>query len=114
MTDDRWRDTYDEWKLACPYDDDPEDQCDHEEYEVDWEGCARCDRCGERWWLTADQLTAHHEAEARRMEEYDRAMRREQSRFWRAVDWLRLIQKRSRLTLRRKPKPPLIDDDIPF
>jgi len=27
--DDKWRDTYDQWKLASPYDDyeDPEDEC---------------------------------------------------------------------------------------
>lgn len=49
MADDSWRDTYDEWKLACPYDDEqPEDTCDHEEYEVDWEGRAECHYCGAR------------------------------------------------------------------
>lgn len=28
MSDDRWRDTYDAWKLACPYDDEPEKVCE--------------------------------------------------------------------------------------
>lgn len=36
--DDSWRDSYDAWKLASPYDDyddDPREDCDHDEYEVD-------------------------------------------------------------------------------
>ena len=116
MIDDSWRDSYDEWKLACPYDDyddEPEDHCDHDEYEVDWEGRAECHYCGAHWWLTAEQLDAYQEAEARWMAEYDRQCRRGQSRFWRTVDWLGAIPQRIYHRLRRKPLPD-IDNDLPF
>lgn len=112
--DDRWRDSYDAWKLQSPYDDweeDPRENCDHEEYEVDWEGRAECHYCGAHWWLTPKQHEAYQEAEARWMKAYDRAQRREHSRFWRAVDWLRSIPKRIH-RLVQKPSP--IDDDLPF
>lgn len=116
MADDSWRDTYDEWKLACPYDDEqPEDTCDHEEYEVDWEGRAECHYCGANWWLTPEQLDRYQEAEARWMAEYDRQCLRERSRFWRTVDWLGVLYQRIRHQFRRKPSPPVeIDDDLPF
>lgn len=111
MNDDRWRDSYDAWKLRSPYDDEPEQDCDHVEYEVNWEGRATCDCCGERWYLTADELSAHDEAQGRWMEEYDRLQRREHSRFWRTVDWLRALVKRA-TTRAKKPAP--IVDDLPF
>ena len=113
--DQRWRDSYDAWKLASPYDDweEPE-ECDHEEYEVDWEGRATCDYCRAHWWLTTDQLIAHQEAEARWMEEYYRAQRREQSRFWRVVDWLCAIPARIRQQFKRKATIQVTDDEIPF
>lgn len=115
MIDDSWRDSYDEWKLACPYDDeDPRDTCGHEEYEVDWEGRAECDYCGAHWWLTADQLVAYEKAEEEWHAEYDRQCRREQSRLWRTVDWLSAIPQRIRHQLRRKSRPAEIDDDLPF
>lgn len=111
MTDDRWRDSYDAWKLRSPYDDAPEVDCDHAEYDVDWEGRARCDHCGEHWYLTSAELQAHEAAEARWMEEYDRLQRREHSPFWRTVDWLRALLFRVRSRLR---KPPPVVDDLPF
>lgn len=42
-----------------PYwdDQDDDDPCDHESYDVDiLTGRAHCFRCGEAWWLTSDQL----------------------------------------------------------
>ena len=112
MIDDSWRDSYDEWKLACPYDDEPQDDCCHEEYEVDWEGRAECHYCGAHWRLTGAEHEAYLAAEARWMEAYDRAQRREHSLFWRAVDWLRSIPSRIRLLRRKKAES--IVDDIPF
>lgn len=110
--------SYDAWKTRAPYDDEPEMDCDHSEYEVDWEGRATCDYCGSHWWLTDEQLRAHNEAEARWMEEYDRAQQREHSRFWRVVDWLKgsaMYAKRvARRVAHRQPMPLLDDDDIPF
>ena len=79
---------YDDWEDGFD-DDGHEDTCAHDEYEVDWEGRASCNYCRHHWWLTAAQLEAHHEAEAQFMAEYDRLRRREESRFWRTVDWLR-------------------------
>lgn len=32
-------------------------QCDHEEYDIDWEGRARC-HCGHSWWASAKQMEA--------------------------------------------------------
>ena len=37
-------------------------ECDHEDYEVNWEGRAFC-RCGHSWWLSADQIAAQERAE---------------------------------------------------
>lgn len=109
MSDDGWRDHYEEyWD-----EDDPRDGCAHEEYDVDWEGRAECIRCNERWWLTDQQLEAHHEAEARWHEEYARMQRRENSRFWQAVDWLSAFASRARYRFRRKATV-TTDDELPF
>lgn len=109
MGDDRWRDTYDDWKLRSPYDDEPEVECDHAEYDVDWEGRATCDYCRARWWLIADELKAHDEAQARWMDEYYRMERREHNPFWRTVSFFREFVSRLRL---HKPSP--VNDDLPF
>lgn len=115
---DDWRDTYDTWKLATPpeHDGPGEEPCDHDEYEVDFNGRASCDYCPHSWWLTAGELRTHFEVQARWSEDYDRALRRENSRFWRAVDWLRACVQRLRLLLtrRRRAQMPTLDDDLPF
>ena len=63
--DDRWKDSYDAWKLASPDDDyDPREDCNHEEAEIDWEGRARCDYCGANWWASAEEIEAQRLARA--------------------------------------------------
>ena len=115
LSDDRWRDSYDEWKLRSPYDDCPDEpECDHEEYEVDWEGRATCNHCREHWWLTSEQLQAYDEAQASAAEEYDREMRRYHSLFWRAVDWVNRVVYRLRLRFTEWRNAEPANDDIPF
>lgn len=97
---------YDAWKTRSPYDDEPEEECWHEEYDADWEGRATCGRCGHTWWLTSEEIAAdraHSEA-------YDQMCRREERRErWRQVrDWFRSFLPR------RKRQPPILDDEIPF
>lgn len=99
-----WKDTYDEWKLRSPYDDEPEEDCDHEEYNSDWEGRATCNRCRHSWWLTAAQMRANEEAS----ESYDDYVRREM-RKERIASWFRPLA-----FWRRWRKPRDLDDDIPF
>lgn len=103
--DDSWKDGYDAWKLRSPYDDEPEEECYHEHYEADINGRATCDRCSHTWWLTDEEI----ERERELVVAYDAMMRREEWRQWR--EWI------SRLAFWRrwrKPKPALIDDEIPF
>lgn len=97
---------YDLWKLASPYDDPPEEDCCHEEYEANWEGMATCDRCGVTWWMTHEQFMA----ERANSEAYDRHCRREerQARIDEWVNWLAFWRRW------RRRKPALIDDEIPF
>lgn len=54
----------------CDFDwDDTYDQdCDHEAYEIGWDGHAECDRCGERWWPPSETVTAYWEAHRRACE----------------------------------------------
>ena len=101
--DDRWRDTYDNWKLASPYDEYPE-ECWHEEYEADINGRAVCSCCGETWYLTAAEIESEREASVA----FDRAMRREE---WRQF----LSSIISRIAFwRRWTRHTEIDDEIPF
>lgn len=95
--------------------DDDEADCSHEEYDVDWEGRATCIYCNDNWWLTTEQLTAHHEAEAQYAAEYDRMQRREGSRVYRTIDWGVALARR----VLAKFKTPrrvgsAVTDDVPF
>lgn len=105
---DGWKDNYDEWKLASPYDDEPEEECWHEEREIDWEGYATCNLCGKGWFASADEIAMERE----RGEVYDAYMRREErlDRYWRPL-W-RVFYRVLAFVWRAKPKP--VDDDIPF
>lgn len=94
---------YDDWKLR---DDTPEEECWHEEYEADINGRATCDRCGHRWWLTAEEIRWEREREAA----YDKMMRKEEWRCWRQ-EWINRLAFWRRW---RKRKPMSIDDEIPF
>ena len=104
FSDDRWRDSYDAWKLASPYDDDPyyEEDCDHGDFDVDHLGEAHCNRCSERWMLTNEQLERYDRLQADLQRKWERNGRRERSPFRRAWRWLRSLFE-SRQT-----------DDIPF
>ena len=54
---------YDTWKSKPDYGDEPEDECDHEDYEVDiLTGRATCNMCGHSWWQSPEEI----EAECRR------------------------------------------------
>lgn len=102
--DDRWKDNYDAWELACPYDDPPDDDCYHEDYEADWQGFATCDRCGVTWWLTEQQIKADREASAAYDRYFRRVEREEKIAAW--INWFAFW--------RRWRKPVPIDDEIPF
>lgn len=92
---------------------DPEDYCDHEEYEVDWNGRASCDFCHHSWWLTSAQHDLYLEAEARWAADYDKAQRRERSWWMRA--WRRLETLSARWPIRRRTFGGVcLDDEIPF
>ncbi len=103
--DDSWRDGYDAWKLASPYDD--EDPCDHEDYEADvLNGRASCNICSHAWWLTNEELKAEHRRIAAYGEWVAEQYRRER---W---EWI------FRLWDRFKPRWPSrkaqVSDDLPF
>jgi hypothetical protein len=102
--DDSWRDGYDEWKLRSPYDDEPEDECIHEEREISWEGFATCGRCGHTWWASAAEL----ETERLLNEDYDKHCRREE----RCERVRQLVGRLAFWRRWRKPQPN--DDEIPF
>lgn len=102
--DESWKDSYDDWKLLSPYDDEPDDECCHEDYEADINGRAHCCVCDYTWYLTAEEI----DNERRRHEAYDQMMRHEarRERFARIVDRLAFW--------RRWRKPAPITDEIPF
>lgn len=106
LADDKWKDSYDQWKLASPddyYCDEPEEPCDCIDYDQDWEGRCTCGRCGRIWYKTAADMQADAEREAA----FVRYVRREawKARLlgpWHVVrGWFP----------RKRPDP---DDDIPF
>lgn len=103
FSDESWRDSYDNWKLASP-DDYYAEECLHEEYEADINGRATCNSCGEHWYLTQWDIERERELNVA----FDLAMRREERRR-------RIADLASRLAFwRRWRKPPPIDDEIPF
>lgn len=60
--DESWKDSYDAWKLASPYDDYEEDECQHDDYEADiLIGRATCNCCGHWWWQTREEIDAEIE-----------------------------------------------------
>ncbi|MPZ36631.1 MAG: hypothetical protein GEU95_00985 [Rhizobiales bacterium] len=90
------------------WDDPPEpdyENCTHEDYSEFDVLCGRvqCDRCGEVFSLTSEQIAR----DAQHQREYDRAMRRE---LWRDR-WQRLV---AIFVPWRRRKPPSIDDEVPF
>ena len=119
--DDRWRDGYDAWKLRSPddeypypYDDEPEQPCDHDDCSVDpITGRVECHICGVAWYQTKEEM----KAESRRQQEYDKWQRQqERHEFWRRLTYpirwpvYRLLNR----IWPRKACSVLVDDEIPF
>lgn len=108
VSDESWKDSYDEWKLASPYDDDLEGECQHDEYDTDiLSGRATCWNCGASWWQSEDEI----QAEIDRQREYDEwcaAQQRLCNRFkeW-LGSWLHSLW-------RRRRRSSETDDEIPF
>lgn len=113
--------TYDQWKCTDPNDtgyDDREDNCNHEEFSIDWEGRASCDYCLAHWWASTDEIEAQRQHEQEYAEWQERQHRIEFLKRWfldptfalrwRLQDWL------SRHWPWRKPKVISDHDDIPF
>jgi hypothetical protein len=115
MNDDSWRDSYDVWKLASPYDEyDDEPECYHEDYDIDiLEGRTYCNSCSESWYATEEQIAREIEHQREYAEWEDRQRRRE---FWRKltlpIRWpvYRLLER----IWPRKACSVLTNDEIPF
>lgn len=107
--DDSWRDGYDAWKLRSP-DDEYQERCYHEGFEIDWMGLARCG-CGDVW--TPNQ--ADIDDFRYRNKIYDRHCRRQEFRERWFGWWDRLCANyRTWRWRRRHGFKKLVDDDIPF
>lgn len=113
---DAWKADYDRWKLASPddyYDDEPEDECEHEEYESDiLTGRASCDRCGHTWFLSDDEIAN----EIERIRAYDE-WQAEQERPWnRFKRWLNSTSLAAWVRRRRfdREMASNFDDEVPF
>ena len=108
-----WRDGYDQWKLRSPYDDGQEDECDHDDYEIDMEGRAHCDACSATWWADRIEIDRQREQQA----VYDTWYRQQERReCWRGLTYpVRMFVHRvlSRVWP-RKACSALSDDEIPF
>lgn len=115
MQDDSWKDSYDSWKLASP-DDEYDDPCDHEDYDIDIvSGRAECHWCGEGWYASNEEVLSAVDAQAAYAEYEERENRRQwwgdlvynirhplQALHWQfqKLGWIR--------------RPTVTDDDIPF
>lgn len=112
--------TQDECDRAQPgyWDDEPDyepepdyDACEHEEYEIGWDGRAMCHRCGYAWWATSEQIAAeaeHQRAYAEWVAEQERPWSRFKEWCGRHVSDLKWRWRRWRQPARS------IDDEIPF
>jgi hypothetical protein len=83
--DDSWRDSYDDWKLASPYDEYDQEPCDHEAYEINIvDGRCWCHKCNEVWHASKDEISLQiqHEAE---YHEWERTHHRRE--FWRKLSY---------------------------
>lgn len=108
-----WRDSYDEWKLRSPYDDGPDEECLHEEADIDWEWRAHCAACGAVWIASKIEIEHQREQQA----EYDTWCRQQERReYLRRLTWpirwpiFRLLER----IWPRKSVAVLLDEEIPF
>src|SRR5262245_19172187 len=108
--DDRMCASYDNWKTREPdygYEDEYEPECWHEDYSIEWDGLATCERCGHSWEATAAQYEAQRRAEEAYAEHCRREERRERLERW--FGWMCFWRR-----WKRKPEAAEIDDEIPF
>jgi hypothetical protein len=118
MSDDSWRDGYDAWKLASPYDDEEEQyECDHFDYDIDiLSGRAECCDCPHSWHATNEQISAEIERQAK----WDAWAEREERRIrWRErfafiLDPIDRLRRRFMEWRARREFPEHANDDIPF
>lgn len=114
---------YDAWKLRSPYDDYPDEpDCYHEHYDINVEGLAICDECGERWYADKSEIEHYRYLNAN----YDAWCHREERRQWWRDRWMRfwmffspmrlwLWETLHRLGWRRTANRCLsVHDEIPF
>lgn len=88
-------------------DDDYDDPCDHESYDINTiDGRATCERCGESWYATDDQILSAIDAEAA----YAQYQEGEERRQWWRDRWDTV----KAFFRWRKPNHLVPDDDIPF
>lgn len=88
------------------------DECEHVEYEVDFDGRAHCDRCSHSWWLSAQELQHHLEREAEFSGQYDAMLAREDN-FWLQL-WDRIKGRWWAFRHLRQRHIITTDDGIPF
>lgn len=102
--DDSWKDSYD-WKLASP-DDDRENLCDHEDYDVDIvTGRASCNDCLAHWYVSDEEIQLQIEHEAAYHERMERESRHQ---WWRDL-WASI-----RSIIPHRKRAFVNHDDIPF
>lgn len=90
------------------YWDEPEDECEHEDYEVDiLIGRATCNMCGHRWYQTEDEMRREEERQHIAGAMLRRADRRERWLGW----WDNLVRRVRRWRTRDANA---IHDDLPF
>jgi hypothetical protein len=114
--DESWKDGYDAWKLASPDDErdrydpqEPQDECEHEEYEIDIvTGRAECQYCSHAWWASRAEIDAEQDRQAAYWEWTQRQEHWWYSRIDRVKDWWRSLWRRHSIT------QATIDDEIPF
>jgi len=115
MSDDKWKDSYDDWKLASPYDDGPER--DHEDYDIDiLDGRGRCWRCGESWYVSNEEINAELDRQARYHDDMEREERKQwwRDRFAPLLDPIKSLKRRLFEWHLRRQFPGHVEDDIPF
>lgn len=103
--------TYDQWKCTDPREYEPE-PCGHEDYDIDTlEGRCHCDRCGESWHASDEDIQAAINSEIF----YAQYIERLESPWYRFRDWCAGQWHDFKYLFKRRRKAGAVDDDdIPF